>query len=39
VRLYRRWLMEWMLEKENAPLAELVERTLEFFKPAFVSRR
>jgi len=39
VRLYRLCLMEWMLEKENAPLTELVERTLEFFKPAFVSRR
>lgn len=38
VRLYRLCLMEWMMEKEDAPLTELVERTLAFFKPAFVAQ-
>ncbi len=38
VRLYRLCLMEWMMEKEDAPLTELVERALAFFKPAFVAQ-
>ncbi len=38
VRLYRICLMEWMMEREDQPLTELVEQTLEFFKPAFVSQ-
>ncbi len=38
VRLYRLCLLEWMMEKEHAPLTELVERTLEFFKPAFLAQ-
>jgi len=37
VRLYRLCLMEWMMEKEDAPLTDLVERTLNFFKPAFLA--
>jgi AcrR family transcriptional regulator len=37
VRLYRLCLMEWMMEKEEMPLTELVERTLSFFRPAFIA--
>ncbi|MFQ3610412.1 MAG: TetR/AcrR family transcriptional regulator [Fimbriimonadales bacterium] len=38
VRLYRICLMEWMMERPDRPLAELVDQTLEFFKPAFMKQ-
>lgn len=37
VRLYRICLTEWIMEQSSLSLPELVERTLEFFKPAFVN--
>ena len=38
VRLYRICLMEWIMENDSTPLPELVEQTLEFFKPAFLNQ-
>ncbi len=38
VRLYRICLMEWMMERPDDNLTEIVEQTLEFFKPAFVKQ-
>ncbi len=38
VRLYRICLMEWMMERPDQPLSDLVEQTLDFFKPAFVKQ-
>lgn len=37
IRLYRICLMEWLMEQNETPLPELVEQTLEFFKPAFLN--
>ncbi len=37
-RLYRICLMEWMMERPDDNLTEIVEQTLEFFKPAFVKQ-
>lgn len=37
IRLYRICLMEWIMEQNETPLPELVEQTLEFFKPAFLN--
>jgi hypothetical protein len=28
--------MEWMMENEHAPLEQIVEQILAFYKPAFV---
>ncbi|MFN4033129.1 MAG: TetR/AcrR family transcriptional regulator [Fimbriimonadales bacterium] len=38
-RLYRLCQMEWMMEREGEPLEQIVERVLEFYKPAFLSPR
>ncbi|MDW8052519.1 MAG: TetR/AcrR family transcriptional regulator [Armatimonadota bacterium] len=37
VRLYRLCLMEWLMEREHEPLEQIVERVLEFYKPAFLA--
>lgn len=37
IRLYRLSLMEWMMEREDEPLEQIVERVLEFYKPAFLA--
>ncbi|GIV05159.1 MAG: hypothetical protein KatS3mg016_0734 [Fimbriimonadales bacterium] len=39
VRLYRLSQMEWMMEREDEPLERIVERVLEFYKPAFLAPR
>jgi len=39
IRLYRLSLMEWMMEREDEPLERIVERVLEFYKPAFLAPR
>jgi AcrR family transcriptional regulator len=36
IRLYRLCQMEWMMENEHAPLEQIVEQILAFYKPAFV---
>ncbi len=38
VRLYRICLMEWIMGNDSTPLPQLVDSTLEFFKPAFLNQ-
>jgi len=37
IRLYRLCQMEWMMERPDQPLEQIVERVLEFYKPAFLA--
>ncbi|MFN7017066.1 MAG: TetR/AcrR family transcriptional regulator [Fimbriimonadales bacterium] len=39
IRLYRLCQMEWMMEREGESLEQIVERVLEFYKPAFLAPR
>lgn len=39
IQLYRLCLMEWLMERPHEPLEQIVERVLEFYKPAFLANR
>ncbi|MCX7925278.1 MAG: TetR family transcriptional regulator [Fimbriimonadales bacterium] len=39
IQLYRLCQMEWLMERPEEPLEQIVERVLEFYKPAFLANR
>lgn len=39
MQIYRMCLFEWAMKDGQLPFADMLEQTLEFFKPAFTNRR